>query len=458
MSTTSLAESKIDNICEEILEYYKEDKRFIPYVEKIIIKIKKFLCHKSNLDSFDKEIFVKEIIKRINNKRVKVKTHVGIIAAQSIGEPVTQLALSYFHKLSNDAITFNGLNELHNIIHNRMELDTISLYIKPGNYDIKEYTKMVNSFFYTSLNELVVDVAYDGFTLRIYLCSHILYAIKIHPLVIFNILKEYLEQTNSILHLWKATVDLENLYFEFAQPASKTLDWLDAHDIEYVVDNDMLCIYKPEIQSQAIQTEIPSSENSNQLLYNYFRENKINYDENEYGFIVDSNSVKLDTNDIETILEEVTITGTKGITKIETYNNNDQYIINVTGTNLDPLFNNKYIDPERSHYLVYSNSNEISFDQRKQNIFNQLKRIVDNGSKNYNYKHIRLLTNFMCRNNKLNPMSRFGMNINEYSFISRLSFEDPYKILHDVFYDIEDNLTSVSAKLITGIYDTENKL
>jgi len=44
----------------------------------------------------------------------------------------------------------------------------------------------------------------------------------------------------------------------------------------------MLCIYKPEIHSQAIQTEIPLSENSNQLLYNYFREkNKIKYDENE---------------------------------------------------------------------------------------------------------------------------------------------------------------------------------
>jgi len=73
MSTTSSAESKINNICEEILENYKEDKRFIPYVEKIIIKIKKFLCHKSDLDSLDKEIFVKAIIKRINNKKSKRK-------------------------------------------------------------------------------------------------------------------------------------------------------------------------------------------------------------------------------------------------------------------------------------------------------------------------------------------------------------------------------------------------
>lgn len=57
------------------------------------------LRHKPNLDSFNKEKFVKVVIEHIDNKRVKPSTHVGIIAAQSLGEPVTQLALSYFHKL-----------------------------------------------------------------------------------------------------------------------------------------------------------------------------------------------------------------------------------------------------------------------------------------------------------------------------------------------------------------------
>jgi len=46
-----------------------------------------------------------------------------------------------------------------------MELDTVSLYIKPGNYDRKDYAIMINSFFHINLNELVVDIAYDGFTL-----------------------------------------------------------------------------------------------------------------------------------------------------------------------------------------------------------------------------------------------------------------------------------------------------
>lgn len=131
---------------------------------------------------------------------------------------------------------------------------------------------MINALYYRNLNIFILDVVYDGFTLRLYLCSHTLYNLRIHPLIVFQILTEYLHQINGILHLWKASMDLENLFFEFTHPASKTLDWLNAHDIEYLVDRDMLCIFKPEIQGQAIHTEIPSNENSNQLLYSYLRE------------------------------------------------------------------------------------------------------------------------------------------------------------------------------------------
>ena len=42
------------------------------------------------------------IIKHISSRKVEPNTHVGILAAQSIGEPVTQSALSYFHKLAGD--------------------------------------------------------------------------------------------------------------------------------------------------------------------------------------------------------------------------------------------------------------------------------------------------------------------------------------------------------------------
>jgi len=59
----------------------------------------------------------------------------------------------------------------------------------------------------------------------------------------------------------------------------------------------------------------------------------------------------------------------------------------------------------------------------------------------------------MCRNNIIVPMSRFGMKNDDYSLISKLSFEDPYSVLGNILYGVEDSLSSVSAKIITGIYN-----
>ncbi|ORX51836.1 hypothetical protein BCR36DRAFT_38722 [Piromyces finnis] len=73
----------------------------------------------------------------------------------------------------------------------------------------------------------------------------------------------------------------------------------------------------------------------------------------------------------------------------------------------------------------------------------------------YNMQYIELLTNFMCRDNTITPMSCFGMKNGNYSFISRLSFEDPFRIIQDVFYGVRDDLISISSKLITGIYNDE---
>ncbi|OUM61903.1 hypothetical protein PIROE2DRAFT_11967 [Piromyces sp. E2] len=75
----------------------------------------------------------------------------------------------------------------------------------------------------------------------------------------------------------------------------------------------------------------------------------------------------------------------------------------------------------------------IDFELRKKNISMQLQRIVNVDSSSYNQQHIELLTNFMCRNNEITPI-----------------------VIQDVLYGIEDYITSISSKLITGIYINEN--
>jgi len=196
--------------------------------------------------------------------------------------------------------------------------------------------------------------------------------------------------------------------------------------------------------------------NKNNFITNYFNNNKIKYEEKDKYYMLDSNYVNLNKEDIIKLLDNIVLTGTKGVVDVILKYVGDEFYIEVIGTNLDSLFNNNYIDKSHSRYLVYSNSMDIDYELRKKNSLMQLQRIVNVDSSSYNQNHIELLMDFMCCNNEITPMSRFGMKNNNYSFIFQLSFEDPYSVIQDVVYGTEDNLTSVSSKLITGIYNDNN--
>ncbi|OUM57195.1 hypothetical protein PIROE2DRAFT_65144 [Piromyces sp. E2] len=125
----------IDYICNKILKNFELNKNLIPYVNQVCEKVKIFLSKKSKVKNFDDDLFTGYIVDKINNRKVKENTHVGVLAAQSIGEPVTQSALSYFHKLTGDANSSNGLKELCNVTHNKLDYSVAEFYLKSNNPD-----------------------------------------------------------------------------------------------------------------------------------------------------------------------------------------------------------------------------------------------------------------------------------------------------------------------------------
>ena len=130
MSKEYFSESDINYICNKISNpFSNEIIHFQVCIKNLLQKIKKFLEQKRKSPNFKPDEFVKIVINHINSHKVTANTHVGILAAQSIGEPVTQSALSYFHKLTGDD-TINDLKELYNITHNKTE---------------SSYTKLLNN-------------------------------------------------------------------------------------------------------------------------------------------------------------------------------------------------------------------------------------------------------------------------------------------------------------------------
>ena len=164
----SFTESDIAYICNKISKKYENNENITPYFDQLNKKVKTFLCNKQKVEEFDPDIFVNYIINNIENHRVKSNIHVGVLAAQSIGEPVTQSALSYFHKLTGDADSSNGLKELYNVTHNKLEYSVAEFYLKYKDPDSALKKKVLNSMKFTTLNDLVLDVVYNGFTLRFY--------------------------------------------------------------------------------------------------------------------------------------------------------------------------------------------------------------------------------------------------------------------------------------------------
>ena len=78
-------DSDIDYVCNKISKKYETDKNITQYIDRLNKMVKTFLSNKQVVENFDLDMFANHIINNIENRKVKSNTHVGVLAAQSIG-------------------------------------------------------------------------------------------------------------------------------------------------------------------------------------------------------------------------------------------------------------------------------------------------------------------------------------------------------------------------------------
>ncbi|ORX41575.1 hypothetical protein BCR36DRAFT_310690, partial [Piromyces finnis] len=165
MNLEDFPDNDIDYICNEIHKKFERNKSLITYINQVNDKVRTFLKKKHKSEKIDCDKFVKYIVDKIEFRMIKENVHVGILAAQSIGEPVTQSALSYFHNLTSNKENINGLKELYNITHNKLDFSVAEFYFKSKDYDRVLKKTVMSNMEYKTLNDVVLDVVYDGFIL-----------------------------------------------------------------------------------------------------------------------------------------------------------------------------------------------------------------------------------------------------------------------------------------------------
>ena len=378
---------------------------------------------------------------------------VGIIAAQSIGEPSTQMTLNTFHLAgvaakSNMTRGVPRLKELLKVTQNP-KATSLTVFLKPELRTKKEKAREVaQDLELTLLRDITVKAAiyFDPDVDK----GETILEEDLDVLRFFNIFESkennneaYKKQNEPAYNRWvlRLVLDRERMFNK-----NITMD-----DIAFVLD-------------QRFGTEIRfkySDFNSTKLVLRI----SLSLDESvkDLDPIDDLANMKKFQNKL---LNSVVIRGVPGIKAVTfrkeseyvEYNKSDgkyqaienHYVLDTDGSNFLEVMNHPAVDGRRllsTH--VHDIFENLGVEATRQVLLNEISELFEEAG--VNFRHLGLLCDVMTRAGRLMSVDRYGINKNDIGPLAKASFEETERILlrAAIFGEI-DPITGVSANIMMG--------
>lgn len=330
---------------------------------------------------------------------------VGVIAAQSLGQPITQMTLNTFHfsGIATKSVTLGvpRLKELINMSKN-IKSPTMTIKIK------KEHShKKMYHFIGTTLTKYVNK-------------THIHF-----KLPLFNFEKEYLEclqneELCNVLDECFWTIIYELNVHEIGKQGISMIDLTVCIQRQY---ENVWCICNDETdKNPKLVIRIMS-----------------NYEEYDQVKLL---SVKMST--------DLNIKGYVNIKKCYVSENVDT--IETSGSDLENVLNDEIVDP----YETFSNNiietyQILGIEAARELLFKEIKNVIEYDGSYVDYRHISLLIDTMTYKGMLMSITRHGINRTESGVLMRCSFEETINIITDAAIHGEcDNLKGITEHIIVG--------
>ena len=383
---------------------------------------------------------------------------VGMIAAQSIGEPTTQMTLNTFH--------FAGVASKSNVTRGvpRIE-ELLSLSENPKNPSVTVYLKeedqtdkiKAQSIMYmiehTKLEDVVeqIQICFDPKDTDTIIEEDRDLLQQYHAFE--NIIEECINDDDSEESKLKSKWIIRmKMNAEIMLEKNITMD-----DIHFTLTNmyqsDISCIY--------------SDYNNDNLV---FRVRLVD------SFKKDKNNKKVNTLDQEdeiyvlksfqeSLLQNTVIRGIKNIDKVilrveqdnlikmdGKYVNEETWVLDTVGTNLREILSLDYIDNTRTTtndiIEVYS---ILGLEAARQCIYNELIEVIEFDGTYINSHHLDVLCDRMTYNTKMTSIFRHGINNDNIGPIAKASFEEtPEMFLRAARHGELDYMKGVSANVMCG--------
>ncbi|OWT39028.1 DNA-directed RNA polymerase II subunit RPB1 [Cryptococcus neoformans] len=369
-----------------------------------------------NREAFD--WVIGEVEQIFNKAVVNAAEMVGTLAAQSIGEPATQMTLNTFHYagVASKSVT-GGVPRLKEIINVAVNIRTpaLNVYLDPEYSKTEEDAhQIMRKLTYTRLRDITATV-------------EIFYDPKLDSTDI--------EEDKDFVDAFFAIPD-EDIRLELHSPWLLRLE-LDrakvlegGYEMSQIVDaiadtvgKDVFVIHSEDNAPKlVIRIRVVAEKEDEELLG----------DEDMFLKRIEG-----------TLLDQVELGGITGITRVfisegkqvvvsqnGEYDQEKEWFLETDGINLKAVMAVDGVNAFRTYsnncYEVYET---LGIEAARNALYKELNGVIEMGGSYVNYRHLALLCDLMCSKGALMSITRHGINRTDAGALSRAAFEETVEIL-----------------------------
>ena len=403
---------------------------------------------------------------------------VGMIAAQSIGEPTTQLTLNTFHfaGISSKSNVTRGVPRIEEILSLSAEMKNPSLTVHllaEDEIDKDRASTVMYRLEHTKLHEIIqaVQICFDPDDLNTLIEE------DRDTMLQYREFENLVQQCNNIAN------NIANISNDCAaeQGEKEKADTKSKWVIRMELDPEVMLeknITMDDISftlNSVYQDEIScvySDYNSDKLVFrirmnNVMNKQSANARKVRVNPLDQSDQIYLLKNFQDQLLQNIVLRGVKNIEKVILRKINDKnnivekggsfvtqeiWVLDTIGTNLLDILGIDYIDTKRT----YSNDimeiyNVLGIEAARQTIYNELAEVIEFDNTYLNYHHMSLLCDRMTYRSKMISIFRHGINNDNIGPIAKASFEEtPEMFLKAARHAELDTMRGVSANVMCG--------